>query len=777
VQLKIKFNHALDRGELAPGDRRLWVLRSLALRIIKQSNPIWQVEIYYKRLLIGLSAIAIAVWLLAASSLFLWLDRQPHNQVGWLDLAAPWRWSGLRAKYGDTAVMTALDELKARDYASAFYNLRVGVARSPANVAGRLTLAALLVGHDPIGAVTLLEEGLPVCGPDPQLLSGLFSLYARFQIQTHALEVIGRWRAETKITVPPESRFLLERTQAALFIQLGRYAEAEAVLAAIKTATEKDAAMVQDLQLEILLRTGRAAAAREFMVQHPRPESDANQRRAAEIAIALDDSDALQGTLRRMRARSPNDPGIYLYAFQAWHRMKRRSFCDATEREFYQLFPNNEGALQALAALAVNLDVPEVITRAQRVAVSTNHSPFAFRVHQTELALRRGETEQATRFLRNWESNIDTLKASQRFYPELIKRLTYAAFTGTPTQISTLLDYIADNRGQAPLSVYNLVILVLEKSGHFAGVGQALQAGIRLYPLSEPLLNTQSRLAAQVSAASAVNQPEAPISASAATVPTTAKAALAQLDAFLEQDALAATRDLLRAIRAQKPAWQDGNQPDLARREITLSFLTLDQMSGLTATRSYLDRYHTEEDLLQLVAVAAQLLARDRPAEARLLHDEIAGSRYAGEAVKRSLRTLKLTDDLAAVAASQAAALAALDRYVLTQEWVQAGRILKYLETNPPAWLPMATVEIKVREVQIRLGLDQRPLALAALKELTGQPGAPRSAAFKLVRDFLARGETETGRLLAREIARLLPDNPAALKLLKEAEAPIAPPG
>ena len=90
---------------LAPGDRRLWLLRSVALRIERQANPLWRFEIYYRRLLIALAALAVAGWLAAVSALYFWLDRQPHNQVGWFDLAAPWRWPGLRAKRGDTAVL------------------------------------------------------------------------------------------------------------------------------------------------------------------------------------------------------------------------------------------------------------------------------------------------------------------------------------------------------------------------------------------------------------------------------------------------------------------------------------------------------------------------------------------------------------------------------------------------------------------------------------------------------------------------------------------------
>ena len=503
VQLQFKFNPSLKR-ELTPGDRRLWLLRSLALRIEVRANPLWAFEVYHRRLLVALSGLAVAGWLLAATALFVWLDRVPRNQVGWLDLAAPWRWAGLRARRGDTAVLTALDELKARDYTSAFYNLRVGLSRSPGNVEGRLTLARLQAGYDPARAVELLEEGLPFAGANPQYLSGLLSLYASLQIHAHALEVVGGLLQTRQPALTPEARFILQRAQVALLVQLGRYAEAETALAAINPpAPAGEQASLHALQIELLLRSGRAAEARKFSDEHPAtgPAETGRLRQAAEIAIALGDAEALLSALRHLKGQAPDDPGAHLYSIQAWQRMKRLSFRDAAEQDYYQAFSGSDGALQALAALAVNLDLPEVVARAQRAAVAARHSPFAFRVHQTELALRRGETEQATRLLRDWENNIDTLKTTQRFYPEFIKRLTRVAFAGTPDQVGHLLAHLAANRGQARLPVCTLAVAVLEKSGNPAGANQVLQAAIRLYPQSEPLLVAQKRLEEQLAAA------------------------------------------------------------------------------------------------------------------------------------------------------------------------------------------------------------------------------------------------------------------------------------
>lgn len=777
MQLHFKFNPSLKRV-LEPGDRRLWLLRSIALRIERQANPLWRFEIYHRRLCVGLAALALAGWLMAVTALFFWLDRQPRNQVGWFDLAAPWRWSGLRAKRGDTAVLGALDAIKAGDYPTAFYNLRVGLSRSPGNVEGRLTLARLMAGYEPAQAVTLMEEGLKHSSADPKFIAALLGFYAAFQIQSQGLEVVdGLLRAAPVPPLPPETRLLLERGRVGFLLQLGRQAEAAAAFAAITPpADAAGRAGLSVLELELLLRTGRTDEARvllDRLLGAPAVEPGI-WRQAAEVAVATGDAELLLSALRRLKADTPDKPGAYLLGFQAWHRMKRPSYRDAAEQEYYRLFRGSDGALQALAALAVNLDLPDVVARTQRVATGARLSQFAFQVHQTELHLRRGEIEAATRQLRAWENNIDTLKTPQRFHPEFIKRLTRAAFAGTPDQVTFLLAHLTAARGQAQVPVYQLAATVLQKAGNPIGAAEVVRGGLQFYPRSEPLLVAQKQLAETLAAAAATaaEKPTGTPAVSLILLPANAAEARQQLDTLLQQDSLAAARDLARAIRAQKPAWLPVIEAELAAREVELAYLTLDQIASRTAARAALDRHRGEAEVLQLVQVVQRLAARGRVDEARLLAEEIGAAPAATVRVQQALRALNLADDVAAAVATQAVALAALDRNILAQEWAQADRLLKHLRDKPPAWLAAGAPEVRVREVQVRLGLDQRPLALAALKELVVRGGTSRGAAFRLVRDLLARDEQESALVLAREIGRLLPDDTAATRLVREAESP-----
>ncbi|MDP2137787.1 MAG: hypothetical protein Q8J74_08020, partial [Candidatus Didemnitutus sp.] len=231
---------------------------------------LWTFEVYWRRLLLGSSAVMLAGYLGATTALFYWLGRNPQNQVGWTDiLLAPVRWEEFRERRGDTAIATAMVRLKERDYVEGFHGLRVGLARSPGNVKGRLALASLYRGHDPAQALKVLEAGLNFSAHDPDFLSVLFGFYAAQRAHGRALEIIAELLAPARQPpLPGEARHLLAATRAALLIEKGRAAEAQAEFARLPLA--------------------RAPGMEDFRIE-------------AELAIAADDAGALEGALRRMR--------------------------------------------------------------------------------------------------------------------------------------------------------------------------------------------------------------------------------------------------------------------------------------------------------------------------------------------------------------------------------------------------------------------------------------------------------------------------------------------
>ncbi|MFI5336078.1 MAG: hypothetical protein ACHQ5A_04800 [Opitutales bacterium] len=780
MKLQVSLNPSWPR-ELAPDDRRFWLLRSVALRIVIRTDPLWDVEIYWKRLLAAGTILLVAGYLALVTAAWWWWARNPHNEVRWTDaVLAPVRWQQLQRQRGDTAIATALDQLKQKDYTDAYYGLRLGLARSPANTPARVVLAYMLSGQDPAQSLSLLEEGLRYTPGDLDLLHALFGAYAAQQAGALALT-----RAEELLTpghapaVSSEARCYVGLLRCSLLIEAGRLPEADHALSEIQAlaTSPTDLSAWNRLKIGLLLRRENIPEAQAWLRGHFSPGSTAPEdlNLAAEIALASGDEEALSIALRRMKLASSDSVGEHLLAYRTWHRAKKPARLQAEESEFFALFGSNDAALQALAALAVNLEHPETIQRVSAIAKANHLSTFAFQVHLTELALRQGKFEEAFRQTREWEQGVDTLASGQRFYPQLVLRLVHACVTGGEQPARLLLGTLSQGRGQAQSGVYRLAVETLERSGNLAAAQQIAAAGLRLYPASDSLLAARDRL--QLNQDRTGRTGEIAATAPTIAIPATAGEALHRVDAALAAGNPVQARDLLSALRDHPPAWFEAQEGEFAAREVVLSLQTEDLISARARVGDYLARHRNAAGALRLVALARDYLARHRPAEARLLHDAIAAQPGLLPAVRDALATLDLPDDLSVAAVSPASALAALDQYFARRQYADADRLLTYLRDRKPDWLASAATDLAVREVPLRFALDQRPLAMSVFKEIVVLPGAPRSAAFRLVRDLLARGDPEQARLLAQETVRLLPDQPAAAKLLQEVEKAGAPGG
>lgn len=773
MKLSLKLNSSWRRRQ-SQDDRRYWLLRAIAVGRRSEARSEWRVEIFWKRLIATGLALLFAVYLLAVTALFLWWSRQPANQVGWIDLAlAPVRWETLRQKRGDTAIAAALERLRARDYAEAYYGLRVGLSRSPGHAQGRLTLARMMFGSDPLGALKLLEDGLKQASLDPEVVQTLFSYYTMLGANARARATAEQELARTPPR-PAEIRALLSREYATCLLAANDPAAALRALDAIGSVPASETVFVQRVRVLSLVTAQRYDEARALLREF-KPANAFDRGSEMELAIATGDAATVESVLRQMRAENGDRPAPYLLAFRVWHRMGRATLRDQAEEAFLLQFAGNDTALQQLAATAVELDLPATILRAQQVAVSHGLNPFAFRLHLVETLLRRGEFDEAFRRVREIEAKIATLPAAQRFYPEFIQRLARACVAGGEQQTPALLNQLGELRGRARPGMYLLAVKVLRQAGFPDSALQIATLGLRSYPYTDQLLTSQRDLEATVRLAkeSAASTARNETSETKTTLPRTAAAALEAIDAALARGEFTAARDLQRAIRSAAPAWLASAENGLARREVEVALATQDAITARAVTHTYLQRPRPTDDLARLAEIARTFAAENRVADARWLKEELEAAGVT-ERAAQILRAVRLPDDLAPRLVTAQAFFAAFDAQIDAGQPSEALRLLEQVRKREPAWLEAARSELLVREVRARFAVDQRPLALAAFKELVVRAGASRSAAFKLVRDQLAAGETESAQVLAREVVRLLPDDKAAVTLLREAEAAAA---
>lgn len=575
MRLHVKF-HSSWRRKLAPADRRWWLLRAIGFCVEIQRDPVWDFAIYWKRLALALVVLAVAAYLAGVTALHYWWNREVETRVGWSDIAlAPLRWDKFREQRGDRMVALGQAKLEQGRFAEAAFDLQAGLARSPGNLAGRLSLARLWAMMSGARALKVVEDGLALSPHEPQLLAALFDLYALSGAETAARErSAALLAAEVQPPLPADARRVVVNGRAALLVEV-QPAEALALLDPLPRDAASPAGLRSfRLTLLALRKLGREAEASALFAAMPR-DAARDPRSEAELAIAAGNADALETALRRLKASAAHPAEASLFAIRAWHQLKRPILRDAATLEFLRFHGADERTLQGLGALAVELDLPLVLLRAAQEAAERRFNPFAFQVHATELALRRGDIEEARRQLPRWEGVLSELPEAQREIPELFARLVRATAPNSEAHQAALLVHLERGGPRFRPAMFRLVIDTLERAGNLAGATRAAETGTRFFPLHDLLAAEATRLAGLEKKAAEARM--AVIAPSARPAPSSDEsedvtfadpaAALGAIDEAIASGRTERALRLIRALRKSAPEWLAETEPALARRE------------------------------------------------------------------------------------------------------------------------------------------------------------------------------------------------------------------
>jgi len=334
MKIRVRFSPAWQR-KLASIDRHLWLFWAVRFHITIGTVPVWEFLIYWKRLAVVLIAFAAGGYVGAVTVVHRLWARQPETHLRWRDIAlAPLQWDTFRRQRGDVMIAAGLKQLAAGKYGEASFNLRAGLARSPANVAGRMQLAALLAASDPTRAVTLLEQGLRVTPDQPELLGALFDVWAAngaaIPAFARSAELLAPGRQPE---LGGEARVAVVNARAALLLNRS---EAAAALTLLQTSPRdfKTPAGLQTVRLTLraLRALGRDAEAAALFALVP-ADSAREPRLDVGLAVAAQDSEALETALRRLKVQAARPAGALLLAFEAWHELKRTLRREEVEEE------------------------------------------------------------------------------------------------------------------------------------------------------------------------------------------------------------------------------------------------------------------------------------------------------------------------------------------------------------------------------------------------------------------------------------------------------------
>ncbi len=107
-----------------------------------QSGGIKTVKVFWGKLCLLILLLVVASYLFFVSGLYFYAKyARGILQTSYTDLLLPTHWEHYRAVQGEHYISFAEQQIREGKILEAFHNLRVGVAKSPENVQGRLLLA------------------------------------------------------------------------------------------------------------------------------------------------------------------------------------------------------------------------------------------------------------------------------------------------------------------------------------------------------------------------------------------------------------------------------------------------------------------------------------------------------------------------------------------------------------------------------------------------------------------------------------------------------------
>lgn len=155
---------------------------SFPISITREASGL-RVHVAWLRVCQLLAGAAVSLWLLTATTLFLWVKYgRGFSDANIVDIMLPQRWAAYRVARGNFYINQAQEELKQQKWIDAIHHLRVGVAAAPANTEGRLILGQFftLFGRIELAQRTLLD-GLPYAQDDIKYLKSLFGFLLQYQ--------------------------------------------------------------------------------------------------------------------------------------------------------------------------------------------------------------------------------------------------------------------------------------------------------------------------------------------------------------------------------------------------------------------------------------------------------------------------------------------------------------------------------------------------------------------------------------------------------------------
>jgi hypothetical protein len=579
-------------------------------------------------------ALLVAAYLAGATALFWIWQRNPYSVLSYSDaLFYPFRRGEIEARKGQAFITQGTDLFRAKKYTDAATLLRMGLARYPRDIAGRLLLAQFyqLANQRP-AAMTLLEEGLPKEYPGRAYLEALFNAAQSGEDYGKIIQVAERYRAQLRAPeMPRDNRWLLSRLFSALY-ESGHFTEA---LALAEEEPPGDLAREhQILALVALRRLDQAFAVTDTWQATPGADQRTVLRLRIRVLREAKRGPEMETAIGALRAMNPSDPAPLVYGVIQCAMAGDGAAAAAALQDYIFRFGGSAQNLILVAEPLAEIGQLDLLKQCTAAAAERGFPLQRFQVVTTQLLLERGEWTAANAQLDAIPpANGRDAALGQVWHAWMDRLLEVVTSPADSAQIS-LLEFFRQRPW--PLQMFKRSVTILERADRLETARDLVAIAGRVYPAATWAQEEGTKVAGQLAAREAATAVAVEAPAAGPRLPSEA-IFIEQLNGALGAAKWAEANRLIREARTARPApsWVAAREPSFLLAQVRIGWGSGDRAGMLRSTRLLLngDQVRSQQvleaaqeffrggDKESATAVAKEVLARtpNFPPAVRLL--------------------------------------------------------------------------------------------------------------------------------------------------------------
>jgi thioredoxin-like negative regulator of GroEL len=362
------------------------------------------VRIHWGRLIAFFLAFLVTGWLAAALAAWAFVKYyRQFSDVRYADLLLPGRWPAYRISEGNYYIAHAGQLLQQGETGLALYQLRSGVAKSPANAKGRTDLASLYLAYRrPDLAREVLVDGIRYLSSDPAYLQSTMSFLLEFHEDARLQEVADQVLASTSA---PDSRNLAALFAALAAYYRGNFDRAEDLIGTHHLRESADGAT-------LLARIEWERGYPELAILHlqqllaRQPAQDGARALLAGYYRSLGRTSELESAIVERLVSDPLAPAPHLEYLYLYHQRGDRPRLAHETETYLAQFQNDSAALLLLADFAANTGQPALARRVQQIFTRRHENNGAPALMVAEACIVAGEYQAALGLIADYQRDF-----------------------------------------------------------------------------------------------------------------------------------------------------------------------------------------------------------------------------------------------------------------------------------------------------------------------------------------------------------------------------------